>query len=116
MKHILFHELARKEFLGARDYYDGLVFGLGKSFVIELERCLKVIKSNPSAYPVIKENIRKALVIKFPYASYTSLKKKLFIFWQLCTKKENLNIGRREYRLYNFLLLTPFFFLLTPDS
>ena len=63
MKHIFFHELARKEFLGARDYYDGLVFGLGKSFVIELEKSLKVIKTNPLAYPIIKEKIRKALVI-----------------------------------------------------
>jgi len=75
VKHILFHELARKEFLGARDYYDGLVFGLGKSFVIQIERCLKVLKSNPSAYPVIKENIRKALVIKFLYAVLYKLEK-----------------------------------------
>ena len=63
MKQILFHELARKEFLNARDYYDQLVFGLGKSFVIELEKSLKVIKTNPLAYPIIKEKIRKALVI-----------------------------------------------------
>jgi len=63
VKQILFHELARKEFLNARDYYDQLVFGLGKSFVIELEKSLKVIKTNPLAYPIIKEKIRKALVI-----------------------------------------------------
>ena len=68
MKNILFHGLARKEFLEARDYYDQLVFGLGKSFVIELERSLNIIKTNPLTYPIIKENIRKAVVIKFPYS------------------------------------------------
>ena len=59
MKQILFHKLARKEFLDARDYYDELVFGLGKSFVNELERSLNVIKANPFAYPVIKDSVRK---------------------------------------------------------
>lgn len=68
MRHILFHHLARKEFLEARDYYDDLVFGLGKIFVTELEKSLNVIKTNPAAYPVINENIRKAVIIKFPYS------------------------------------------------
>ena len=67
MKNVLFHELARKELIDARDYYDDLVFGLGKTFVLELEKCLDVIKINPLAYPITKENIRKAVIIKFPY-------------------------------------------------
>jgi hypothetical protein len=29
--------LAKEEFLDAREYYDDLVFGLGKNFVIEIE-------------------------------------------------------------------------------
>ena len=68
MKRISFHEFARKEFLDSRDYYDELAFGLGKSFVMEVEKCLHIIKTNPSAYPIIKENIRKAVVIKFSYS------------------------------------------------
>jgi hypothetical protein len=53
--------------MDARDYYDDLVFGLGKKSVIELERCFKIIKANPLVYPIISDNIRKAVVIKFPY-------------------------------------------------
>jgi toxin ParE1/3/4 len=68
VKKILFHDLARKELLDVRDYYDELVYGLGKSFVLELEKSLRVIKSNPLAYPIIREKIRKAVVIKFPYS------------------------------------------------
>lgn len=68
MSHVLLHELAAREMLDARDYYDDLVFGLGKKFVIEIERCFKIIKGNPLAYPIIRENIRKAVVIKFPYS------------------------------------------------
>lgn len=65
---ILFHDLAGKEFLEVRDYYDDLVFGLGEKFVTEIERCLNIIKTNPLAYPVTKQNVRKAVIIKFPFS------------------------------------------------
>lgn len=68
MSSIGFHELARNELFDARDYYDDLVYGLGKLFIWEIERCLNVIKSNPLAYPITKENIRKAVILKFPYS------------------------------------------------
>lgn len=68
MSQILFHELASNELIDARDHYDDLVFGLGKKFILEIERCLNIIKANPFAYPVIKEKVRKAVVIKFPFS------------------------------------------------
>lgn len=68
MNRIRFHELASRELLDARDYYDDLVYRLGEKFVIEVERCLNVIKANPLAYPSIKQNVRKAVVIKFPFS------------------------------------------------
>ncbi|OGV06465.1 MAG: hypothetical protein A2330_09690 [Ignavibacteria bacterium RIFOXYB2_FULL_36_7] len=68
MSHVFFHRLAKEEFFQTRDFYDELIFGLCKTFVIEIERCLNIIKTNPLAFPIIKENIRKAVVIKFPYS------------------------------------------------
>jgi ParE toxin of type II toxin-antitoxin system, parDE len=68
MSRVLFHKLAKEEFFQARDFYDELIFGLGKTFVLEIERCLNIIKRNPLAYPQIRENIRKAVIIKFPYS------------------------------------------------
>lgn len=61
MTRIIFHELAGKEFLEARDYYDDFVFGLGEKFVIEVERCLNIIKTNPLAYPVAKQKMSTKL-------------------------------------------------------
>ena len=65
---IYFHSLARKELLEAREYYDELVYGLGKKFIAEFEKSLNVIKINPQAYPVVNENIHRAVIIKFPYS------------------------------------------------
>lgn len=35
-----FHELAEKELLDSRDYYDDLKFELGKKFILEVENIL----------------------------------------------------------------------------
>lgn len=75
MNRIRFHELARRELLEARDYYDDLVYRLGEKFVIEVERCLNIIKTNPLDYPVVKQNVRKAVVIKFPFSILYRLEK-----------------------------------------
>ena len=89
MSHIHFHKLAGKELLDARDYYDEMVFGLGKLFVSEIERCLSIIKTNPLAYPVIKKNIRKAVVIKFPYSIlYRVEKENIFILAVMHQKRK----------------------------
>ncbi len=68
MKSVFFHQAAKEEFLSARDYYDDLNFGLGKSFITEIEKTINIIKRNPLAYPIIKKNIRKAVIMKFPYS------------------------------------------------
>lgn len=68
MKSVFFHQAVKEEFLNSRDYYDELVLGLGKPFVIEVERCINIIKSNPLAYPIVRQNIRKAVIMKFPFS------------------------------------------------
>lgn len=68
MSSVFFHQAAKEELLGARDYYDDLVFGLGKSFILEIENTINIIKRSPLAYPIIKQNIRKAVIMKFPYS------------------------------------------------
>lgn len=65
---MFFHQAAKEEFLKTRDYYDKLFFGLGKSFIIEIEKTINIIKRNPLAYPIIKQNIRNAVIMKFPYS------------------------------------------------
>ena len=75
MSQIRFHELARRELFETRDYYDDLVYKLGERFIIEVERCLNIIKNNPLAYPVIKQNVHKAVIIKFPFSILYQIEK-----------------------------------------
>lgn len=68
MKYVDFHELAEKELLDSRDYYDNLIFGLGKKFILEVEHIINRIRNNPLAFPIYFNNYRKAFLRKFPYS------------------------------------------------
>lgn len=63
-----FHKLAEKELLDTRDYYDELVFGLGKKFILEIEYLLKRIRINPLEFPFYFKEFRIALLRKFPFS------------------------------------------------
>ena len=68
MKYVDFHELAEKELIDSRDYYDNLILGLGKKFILEVEHIVNRIRINPLAFPLYYNNYRKALLRKFPYS------------------------------------------------
>lgn len=97
MKSVFFHRAAKEELLISRDYYDELVFGLGKSFVIEVERCLNIIKSNPLAYPIVRQNIRKAVIMKFPFSIlYKSEDENVYILAIMHQKRKPNYWNKRE--------------------
>lgn len=75
MKSVFFHQAAKEELHKARDYYDELNFGLGKSLIIEIEKTINIIKRNPLAFPITKKNIRKAVIMKFPYSILYAVEK-----------------------------------------
>jgi uncharacterized secreted protein with C-terminal beta-propeller domain len=91
LKSVFFHQAAKEEFLSARDYYDDLIFGLGKSFIIEIEKTINIIKRNPLAYPIIKKNIRKAVIMKFPYSILYIIEKDLIYLLAIMHQKRKPN-------------------------
>ncbi len=76
-----FHPQAAEEFSQAVDYYEEIKPGLGHEFATEvyaaIERCVKF----PKAWPILKENIRRSLVKRFPFGILyvEDLNNKIFI-------------------------------------
>jgi hypothetical protein len=64
---VLFHPDAELEFNIAIDYYEEIKNGLGKDFSIEIANAIARIVDFPKAWPVIENNIRRALVRRFPF-------------------------------------------------
>jgi len=77
---VLFHPDAELEFNEAIDYYEGVAYGLGLDFSIEVANAIARIAAFPKAWPVIEDGIRRALVKRFPYGVlYSEDQEKIYI-------------------------------------
>jgi len=68
MKPVRFLKPAEDEMLDAACYYELQVVGLGKVFLDKIDSALEDISSLPKAWPVIRNNTRRRLICRFPYA------------------------------------------------
>jgi plasmid stabilization system protein ParE len=61
---------AEQDIAEAYAWYEGRQSGLGEEFLRCLDACLQKIRRFPEMYPVVKENYRRGLVRRFPYAVF----------------------------------------------
>nr|MBF0222733.1 type II toxin-antitoxin system RelE/ParE family toxin [Desulfobulbaceae bacterium] len=79
MKHF-FHHAAEQEFFEAINYYEEKENSLGYDFAVEVYSTIERIISFPNAWPLIDEDIRRALVRRFPFGIlYHEEKGEIFI-------------------------------------
>ncbi len=64
---IVFRLEAQAEFDEAFDWYEQQQAGLGVDFLMCVAEVLERIESFPEAWEIIFENVRRAVVRKFPY-------------------------------------------------
>ena len=64
---VQFHPEAESEFRKAIDYFEDQQRELGLDLSIEVYNTIQRIKANPESWPKISNNIRRALVRRFPY-------------------------------------------------
>jgi len=67
MKKIVFLQAAENEMLATAEYYESKATGLGTNFLSTIQQSLEGIATNPKAAPVIRDNIRRRIVHRFPY-------------------------------------------------
>jgi toxin ParE1/3/4 len=65
---IIFHPEAVAELNDGVDYFEQASAGLGNEFMTEIERSLQQIKSFPEASPLIRNDIRRKVLKKFPFS------------------------------------------------
>ena len=62
-----YHPSVASELEEIRDYYEEKSAGLGKSFVDEFERQLLSIAAMPERWMIIRDDLRRSLMKRFPY-------------------------------------------------
>ena len=59
---------AESEMLGAAKYYEAQAVGLGQDFLDKIDSAIRDIAESPERWPVIRFDVRRRLVHRFPYS------------------------------------------------
>jgi plasmid stabilization system protein ParE len=65
-----FHAEALAELIAAGRYYNQQVPGLGDDLMNEVESGIRTILSNPTVWRILADDVRRFLVLRFPYGIY----------------------------------------------
>lgn len=65
---VIFTKAGRAELMGALDWYESQVPGLGRDFGLAVAALIERVSSNPRQFPVVYKNIHRALLRHFPYS------------------------------------------------
>ena len=80
---------AAREVQEAFDWYEEKSEGLGLEFLRAADACMAGIKRNPLASPAMYQDIRRALLRKFPYALFYMVKEERIIVLACFHAKRN---------------------------
>ena len=70
MKPVEFRRRAELELLEAIDWYEEQRPGLGADLEVEVATALVRIQEHPEVFPVAYRQLRRALLVRFPYGIY----------------------------------------------
>lgn len=67
MKPYSYHPLAEAELIEAAEWYEDRSEGLGDRFLDEVARCIDEVRGDPERFPVVRKNVRRKSLRRFPY-------------------------------------------------
>jgi toxin ParE1/3/4 len=67
---VTFHRAASAEFIEASAWYETKRVGLAIEFMAEIDRCVSLVSENPLQFAVVREDVRRVVVNRFPYSVY----------------------------------------------
>ena len=67
---IVFRRIAKREMDESIAWYENQRAHLGLEFAIEVDKTLEHVALNPNQFPLIRGEIRRALLRRFPYGLY----------------------------------------------
>jgi plasmid stabilization system protein ParE len=70
LRPILFRVAAARDVEDAFLWYERQRAGLGEEFLAAVEDAVRLIESNPEAFPVVHRDARRALLRRFPYGLF----------------------------------------------
>ena len=82
---------AQNDVLDAADWYEEQKKGLGKAFILSVEKRISLIIKNPFAFVRIYFQIRKANTQKFPYSLFCRVQENEIIIFAVIHNSRDAN-------------------------
>jgi plasmid stabilization system protein ParE len=95
---VVFRREAKAEFQEAIDWYEARQAGLGKRFLACVEETLERVKKAPEIHGVVYEDVRCALVRRFPYGVYYRPEPDRVIVFAVFHGKRDPEVWQRRVR------------------
>ena len=70
MSGLIVRSSAQRDIADAAEWYEDQRQALGENFLEEIDRAFRRIAANPLQFPGIGDQVRRALLHRFPYAIY----------------------------------------------
>jgi plasmid stabilization system protein ParE len=61
---------AEEDIFASYRWYQGCEVGLGEEFLRAIDACIALIQRNPLSYSIVRKNIRRALIRRFPHSIF----------------------------------------------
>ncbi|OLE60533.1 MAG: hypothetical protein AUI36_12250 [Cyanobacteria bacterium 13_1_40CM_2_61_4] len=88
---IVFRRIARQEMDDAVAWYQSERPGLGRELAVEIEKLLGRIGDNPRQFRQIRGEIRRAVLLRFPYTIHFLIESKRIVVLAVFHAKRNPN-------------------------
>ncbi len=89
---------AQAEFDEAADWYEQQRTNLGRDFVSKVEATFDRIRKAPRQFPVVFEEVRQAIVDRFPYSILFLAEPKRIVVLAVFQHRRNPSVWKRRVR------------------
>ena len=93
---VVMRRAAQSEFDEAADWYEEQRTGLGHDFVTKVQATFDRISNNPNQFPVVFEEVRQAIVDRFPYSVLFKAEPKRILVLVVFHHRRNPSIWKRR--------------------
>ncbi|MEX0801723.1 MAG: type II toxin-antitoxin system RelE/ParE family toxin [Candidatus Binatia bacterium] len=93
---IVFRVSAQVEVEKAATWYNDQREGLGEEFLQEIEDVVSRAAARPQRYPIVTENVRRAVARRFPYSVFFRTRSDTLVVLAVFHGRRNPEIWRRR--------------------
>ncbi len=93
---LIINPFAEQDILEARDWYNEQKEDLGMELLQEIKKTIMSIEHNPLKFQIVRKDIRRALIDRFPYSLFFTVNEPIVNVFALFHNSRNPSIWKKR--------------------